>query len=415
MWRRLRTVLDPLTAHNFAIDAGAIGLFAIFQALTSPFIAVVVVRRGAVPWEVGVLAAAPSAAMLLSGWYARLAQGRRLVPIVVWTTAAARILLLVMAWARGLPTYIVSYTAFCLVTAVSNPAYSAIEAGIYREPWRGRLMAGVRTVLGFFQFAAMLVAGRLLQHFGHARVWTVAVVFGLLSSALFSRMREPATAPAPAQPRRAVGALGLVRADPRFRALIVAVMLAGGGNLLVQPGYPIYQVHRLHLGDGAVALLSAAWALAWTLFYPLWGRVCDQRRPAHAIAISFGCYVVVPLCYALGAPLPVLLGASVVQGIGDSALDAGWQNHVMRLAGERTRVYAGAYYTFLGIRGTLAPILGGLIAARFGLVPLFVAGAVATAAGLWTARRLPDGPLEDRNLALGGGAAGVAGVAAPGG
>ena len=142
--------------------------------------------------------------------------------------------------------------------------------------------------------------------------------------------------------------------------------------------------------------------------------MCDQRRPAHAIAISFGCYVVVPLCYALGAPLPVLLGASVVQGIGDSALDAGWQNHVMRLAGERTRVYAGAYYTFLGIRGTLAPILGGLIAARFGLVPLFVAGAVAIAAGLWTARRLPDGPLDDRGLALAG-AAGVAEVAAPGG
>jgi MFS family permease len=391
VWRRLRGVLDPLTAHNFAVDAGAIGLYAVFQALISPFIAVVAVRRGAVPWEVGALAAAPCAAMLLSGWYARLAEGRRLVPFVSATTGAARLFLLVTAWAHGMAAYILSYLGFSVLTAASNPAYAAIERGIYREQWRGRLMAGVRVVLGFFQFGAMLAAGRLMDRYGAGPTWSLAVAFGLGSAGVFLLMREPAPAGRRHEGRQ-VPALALLRQDPRFQRVILAVMLAGGGNLLVQPGYPIYQVHRLHLENGAVALLSAIWALAWTVCYPLWGRVCDTARPAHAVAAGFACYLVPPLCYAAGGGLPVLLVAACVQGMGDSALDAGWQNHVMRLAQDRIGAYAGAYYTFLGVRGTAAPLLGAAIISRFGLVPLFLGGAVLVAAGLAVAHQLPDAP-----------------------
>ena len=400
VWVRLRRVLDPLTARNFAIDAGAGGLFAVFQALTAPFISVVAVRRGAVPWEVGLLAAAPCAAMLLSTWYARLAARGRLVPLVAWSTGAARCLLLATAWAHGLGLYIGAYVGFNLLTAASNPAYTAIEHAIYRQRWRGRLMAGVRTILGFFQFAAMLAAGRLMDRYGPGPVFSAAVVFGVASSALFALVRlpprpqpQPQPQPQPAAPVR-VGAVALARSDPRFGRLILAVMLAGGGNLLVQPGYPLAQVHRLHLSDAEVSLLAAAWAMAWTICYPLWGRLCDRRRPAQAIALGFACYLVPPLCYALGGGLHALLLAGVLQGVGDSALDAGWQNHVMRLGGERTGQYAGAYFTFLGIRGTAAPLLGAAIISRFGLVALFVSGIVLVAAGLAVARHLPDAPLD---------------------
>ncbi len=384
--------------RSFGVDVAATSLFAVFQALLSPFVLIVAVQRGAAPWEVGLLTAAPNAAMLLSGWYARLAERRRLVPWVSWTSGLGRALLLLGAWGSGLGLFLGAYCGFSILSAASNPAYTAIERAIYHERWRGQLMAGVRTALGLVQFLGTLVAGRLMDAYGSARVWTVAVIFGIGSAVVFTRMPEPASAarPAGSEPRDRVagrGALALAAADPRFRALIVAVMLAGGGNLLVAPGYPLYQVHRLHLTDGAVADLTAVWALAWTVCYPLWGRICDRRRPALVVALACGCYVVPPLCYAAGAHLPVLLGAYLVQGVGDSALDAGWQNHVMRLAGDRIGVYAAAYYTFLGVRGTLMPMLGAAAAARFGLVPLFLAGAAMVLAGLWCARRLPDAPL----------------------
>ena len=85
MWRRLVDALGPMTAHNFLVDASAAGLFAIFQALTMPFIAVIAVRRGAGPLEVGILAAIPWVAMLLSGWYARLPHRWPRVAIVTWS------------------------------------------------------------------------------------------------------------------------------------------------------------------------------------------------------------------------------------------------------------------------------------------------------------------------------------------
>lgn len=397
MISRLRTTLGAPTLRNFGLDAGSTALYAVFQALISPFILVVAVRRGALAWEVGLIGAAPNAAMLLSAWYARLVEGRSLVAWVAVTTALGRALMLVAAWSRDMGVYIAAYAASGLLQAASNPAYTAIERAIYEQRWRGQLMAGVRSVLGLIQFLATLAAGRLLDRDGTSRVWTAAVAFGLASSALFSRLREPpraahaASAAVPA--RRPGGALALLREDPRFRALIVAVMFAGGGNLLVSPGYPLYQVHRLHMTDGGVAALTAVWALAWTICYPVWGRVCDRRRPAEIVVLAFACYAIPPLCYAAGAGFHVLLGAYVVQGIGDSALDAGWQNHVMRLAGERTGTYAGAYYTFLGVRGTAAPLLGALLAARFGLRALFLAGAASVLCGLVFARRLPDEPL----------------------
>jgi MFS family permease len=412
---------DPRTAHNFRVDAAAAGLFAVFQALTAPFIAVVAVRRGAAPWEVGVLTAAPCAAMLLSGWYARLAEGRRLVPWVAWTTGLARLALLVTAWAPGMAAYILSYLAFNFLTASSNPAYTAIERAIYREPHRGQLMAGVRSVLGLGQFVATLVAGWLMDRLGPGPVFSVAVAFGLGSAAVFARMRPPE--PGAALPRGPAAdrasAWDLVRRDPQLGRLILAMMLGGGGNLLVQPGYPLYQVHRLHLDNGHVAWLTAAWALAWTVCYPLWGRLCDRRRPAESLAAGFACYLIPPLCYALGGGMPALLLAAWLQGVGDSAVDAGWQNHIMRIAGERTGAYAGAYFTFLGLRGTAGPLLGAALVSRWGLLPLFLSGLGLIALGLGVARRLPDAPPARAPAGVGTGSdrrfpTGLAGRRAPG-
>ncbi len=395
-WQRLRKSLGPVTAHNFLIDASAAGLFAIFQALTAPFVAVVAVRRGATPLEIGLIAAAPSVAMLLSAWYARLAERWSRVGIVSWCTGIARLFLLVTGWTHGMGLYLLSFLGFNVLSAASNPAYTSLERDLYHQNWRGRLMAGVRFTLGLCQFATMLVAGQLLDRWGAGPVFSLAVVFGLGSAAVFSRMREPARPPA-AERRRGPGLRATLAGDPRLRRMLVAVMLAGGGNLLVQPGYPIYQVHVLHLNNEGIALLTAMWSVAWMVGYPLWGRLCDRSRPARAVAAAFLLYLFPPLCYALGGHLGLLLVASGLQGLGDSALDCGWQNHAMRLANERIDAYAGVYFAFLGMRGTVAPLLGAVVISRWGLRPLFLGGMALVASGVVVARHLPDGPLEMRS------------------
>lgn len=392
MWRRLRQLLGPETAHNFAVDAGAAGLFAVFQGLTIPFIMVIAVRRGAAPWEIGWLTAVSATALLLSTWYARLTEGRPKKPIVVFSSGIARLFLLIAGWAHGMAAYLFSYSAFNVVNAASSPAYTAIEREIYHDRWRGRLMGGVKFVLGGCQFATMLVAGRLLDRFHAGPVFTLAVVFGIGSAAVFALLREPAMR-APLRPTPRASPWSLLREDRRMARLIAALMLAGGANFFIAPGYPIYWVNHLHLSNEQVAWITAAWALAWMVCYPLWGRLVDRARPAHAIVISLVCYLALPVMYAVGVNLPGALLGGWVQGMGDSALDVGWQNHVMRLAGDRVGTYAGVYYVFMGVRGTIMPILGSLLIAGWGLRPLFITGAALVAGGLLVARRLPDGPL----------------------
>ncbi len=387
-WRRLQLALGVETAHNFMVDAAAAGLFAVFQGLTGPFIGVIAVRRGAVPWEIGWLTAVPAAALLLSSWYARLGEGRRKKPLVVLTSAIGRLFLLLTGWAHGMAAYLISFSAFNVVSAAGSPAYTAIEREIYHQRWRGRLMAGVRFVLGFCQFATVLLAGGLLDRFGVGPVFTAAVALGVGSALVFGLLHEP---PPRAQVSgRRVSPLGLLRADPRLARMILAVTLVGGANFFVSPGYPIDWVQRMHLSDIQVAWISAAWALAWMVCYPLWGRLVDRRRPASALLGGLFCYLGPPLLYAFGVHFAGAVLASWIQGMGDSALDVGWQNHVMRLGGDRVGQYAGVYFTFLGARGTIMPILGSLVIAGFGLRPLFVLGLAQIACGLYVARRLPD-------------------------
>ena len=393
MWRRLTAALGPQTAHNFAVDAFAAGFFAIFQGLTSPFIAVIAVRRGAVPWQIGWITAVPATALLLATWYGRLAEGRSRVPLVVFATGIARLFLLAAGWAHGVWVYLLSYTAFNAVNAAGSPAYTAIERNIYHEKWRGQLMGGVKFVLGLCQFLTMLVAGPLLDRYHAGPVFTVAVLFGLASAGTFALMREPASPPRP-KTGGATSPRALLAADPRFARMVLAVTLVGGANFLVAPAYPIYWVHRLHLTNAHVAWINAAYSLAWMACYPLWGRLCDRRRPAAAVLAGLASYVGPPLLYAIGANLPLALLGGWMQGMGDSALDVGWQNHVMRLGGPRVGTYAGAYYTFMGVRGTIGPLLGSLIVLRFGLEPVFLVALALIACGLWVARRLPDGPLD---------------------
>jgi MFS family permease len=397
VWRRLQAVLGPETARNFLFDAVAAGLYAIFQGLTNPFVTVLAVRRGAQPWEVGWLNAAPAASLLLGTWYARLAAGRRKVPVVVVSTAFARLWFLLAGWSHDLVVYLVAITAFNLVNAAGSPAYTAVEREIYHQRWRGRLMGGVKFALGLGQFVTMLVAGELLDRWHAGWVFTVAVAFGLASAAVFAGVREPPPRPEERSDGLRTSALGLLREDPRFARLIASVMLVGGANFFVSPAYPLVWVHRLDLSNEGVAWITAAWALAWMVCYPLWGRLSDRHRPAQAVRVAYACYLVPPLLYALGiVHLPEALLAGWAQGMGDSALDVGWQNHVMRLGGDRVGLYAGVYYTFMGVRGTALPLLGSLVATAFGLRTVFAVGVALIAAGLYVARELPDGPLARR-------------------
>ena len=373
-------------------------MYAVFAGLTSPFLSIIAVRRGAVAWEIGWLAAAPYVGLLFASWYGRAAEGRPKVPIVVWTNALARPLIALAGWTSNIGLYLGAITAFNFLAAAGAPAYTAVEQAIYHQQWRGRLMGGVRFMLGLGQFAATLVAGQALHRYGAGPVFSVAAGFGVLSALGFLLIREPAASIArgPVPPDRHPTGMQILRNNRPFVRLLLAVTLAGGGNLLVQPGYPIYQVHVLHLGDVDIAYLSALWALAWMLSYPLWGLLCDRKRPAHAVLGAFTAYIVPPLVYALHPGLGGVLVAAFAQGVGDAGIDAGWQNHVMRLTQQHLSSYAGTYLSWMGIRGTAAPMLGALMIGVLGLHTVFVVSLLPIIAGAVLAWNLPEMPLAQR-------------------
>jgi len=183
--QRIESHLSPAErrtlACNFTVDAVTAWLYAVFAGLTGPFLAILAVRRGAPPWAVGWLAAAPYVGLLFASWYGRWTERRRKVPIVVWTNALARPLLAVAGWTSGVGWYLAAVTGWNLLSAVGGPAYTAVEQAIYHRRWRGRLMGGVRFMLGLGQFVATLAAGRALHRWGSGPVFTVAAAFGVVA------------------------------------------------------------------------------------------------------------------------------------------------------------------------------------------------------------------------------------------
>ncbi len=391
---RLRYVDRWLTAQPGTIRANArtdfisATLFGAFGGLTIPFIPVMGRRLGASPLEVSLLVAASALAMLLSLLWVRLLRGADPVRLVVWTQSVGRGLFLLMPFVRIPGLYLALVLLYHGVASAAPLGYAQVMGAVYPQELRARIMAMVRIGMAAAWIAAALLGGRIMQAVPFQLVFAVAAAFGVAGAQVFRRMRLPPRREPLERPAAGVGWRAL-RQDRRFRRFLGAFFVFGFGAWLMGPAVPLLLVDVLHATNFQVGMLGAVTSAAWLVAYYQWGRVIDRRSAPGALTLVFLLGTLTPLVYLLATSPWVVLLAGASDGFVSAGVDLGWLTALLNYAPTGgVAHYVAIFNTLVGVRGSTAPLLAGVLIPRLGVRAIFALAAVCTLCGALLMRRV---------------------------
>jgi MFS family permease len=254
-------------------------------------------------------------------------------------------------------------------------------------------------------FTAMVgttfMAGPLLKHVSYQYVFPVTCLFGIAAAIVFGLIPVPSEQETAAEraPRRPlsealrttaeflVSTLKILQTDRGYRWFALSVFTYGFGNLMIAPAIPIIQVDRLHISTKNIALLAnlAQMTAAGAYFY--WGRYVDRHSPLKAVVVNILLNALIPLFYLTAGNKWMLVPAFLLAGITQAGIDLSYFNSILSFATEANASRYQALHSFLlGIRGVIAPLIGGFmveVLGKDGLNRLFMLALTFILAGCW--------------------------------
>ncbi len=360
---------------NARTDLLAAILFGLFGGLTIPFIPVMGRRLGASSLEVSLLVAAPAVVLLLSLWWVNVIRTTHAVSLVVWPSFVGRALFLLMPLVHTPAAYVGLVILYHAITSIGMFGYAQVMRWAYPADVRGRIMAGVRVGMAVAWVAASLVGGRVLQYLPFQQVFAAAALGGMASATVFSRMRTRT----PAEPVDRLSVSGtwvILRENRAFRRFLGGFFIFGFGSWLMGPAIPLLLVDELHASNFQVGLLGAVTSGMWLLSYHYWGKMIDRHTPTGAVATIFLIGTLTPLIYLLAPTSWVVLLAGVTEGLTSAGVDLGWLTAVLQYAPpQQVRHYVAIFNTLVGLRGSIAPVVTGLLIPHVGVRPIFALAA----------------------------------------
>ncbi len=225
-----------------------------------------------------------------------------------------------------------------------------------------------------------------------------ALIFGLGAAAytygywIFGRVTEPPDPPQEAQGFRAeFRAIPETLRDPHFRAFLTVRLLLAGASM----SDPFFAVYALRVLDFPPAILGV-FVMALTGAAPLsnivWQRVAERKGSRRIIRYASVFYGLAPLYAALVGLLGLgkwaYLGVFLLTSVAAQGFNLGHTNHLLNIAPPNARSrYIGTLNTLVGA-ALFTPVLGGLIADRFGYLPVFAISLLLCAGAWWQCGKL---------------------------
>ncbi|MBN1460037.1 MAG: MFS transporter [Armatimonadetes bacterium] len=251
---------------------------------------------------------------------------------------------------------------------------------------RGADTAGAFLGLSLVALVIYLMQGSAayLQAAAFRRIILIAAVPGLLAVAVLWAVREPAQCALPAETE----AGPRPRFSGRFKLFLVAVGLFALANS--SDAFLLLRAQNLGLSVFGVAVLLAAFNLAYSLISPLAGRWSDRVSRASVVALGWGTYSVTYLGFALARQswhVWALFGLyAIYYGVAEGTARALVADLVP--AEQRGMAY-GLYSGIVGAAALPASLLAGVVWEGIGTwggwgasAPFFVGGALSALAVL---------------------------------
>lgn len=156
-------------------------------------------------------------------------------------------------------------------------------------------------------------------------------------------------------------------------------MVSGFGLMLIQPAIPLFAVDVLEISYlEMAAAISIAKGLGFVLSTPIWSRWIDQVnlfKLASFVALSFGLFTIL-MSFSIWSIL-WFYAAYFWYGVGQGGSHLIWNMSGPMFSGkEESSKYTGVNVALVGIRGAVAPPLGGWLAVILGPIEVLVLGGV---------------------------------------
>lgn len=380
----LRKQVPNQARHAFRIDLIASLLAGLYTGAVFPFVGIIARDQlNASPTLLALIGAAPFLGNLMALFWARAMEGRPKVPFVKWAHLGARLIVVLSLFAVGAWPFALVISMCQIVGTAATPAYAAVMKDVYPDDQRGRLLGYTRASILAAQVVSTLLAGWLMGEaigLSHTHVFPAAALLGIAAALIFSRINPHEAAQYAEAPRepflrklRETGSfiwqtLGILGEDRAYRWFALSVFTYGFGNLMTVPLIPLIQVDELHMKPTELAVLSNLTQAVAVIGYFYWGRYVDRNSPQKAVVVNVLLNCLIPVVYIATAlfhrPSPwVLIPAFVIGGVVAAGIDMSYFNALLTFAGpDNVSRYQALQSFLLGIRGTIAPFIGGGLA-----------------------------------------------------
>lgn len=322
---------------------------------------------------------------------------RRVLPVGFWTGGAMRVAVLFLALAgllfEGRAALIAALAAmalFGLFAGMQTVVFQTLLSKVIPVNYRGRLM-GIRnflaslTTIGVAWVGGNYLVGTPPTAGGYGQVFLLSFVLTTIGLLVLVLVREPEP-PTVADKRSFTQYLrempAFLRAEPAFARFVLARAVSTLGRMAL-PFYILYAGESIGLSGETLASLTVAFTVAATLANLFWGWLSDQYGFRLCLLLSIGLWIAATLTLLLSANYWVVVAVFAAIGASQEGFRLGSISLPMEFGNrENTSLRLAIANTVSEGAGSVAPLLGGLVAAALGYSAVFLGASALLCLGL---------------------------------
>lgn len=341
---------------------------------------------GASAFQIALLTMLKPVATILSFYWSAGLGGKRLGSNVMWAGIWMRAPFLLCLWVDSVGYVIAASVNYMFFYRAGIPAWMEILKRNMPEGRRGRIFS-ISSGLGYAEGIILSLAmGAILDH--DPGMWKglffCSAGLGLVAAVMQGRVAPegPATERVGVPLRELLvrpwrDSWELMRQRPDFSRFQWGFMICGFGIMLIQPALPLFAVDWLGISYlEMAAAVSIAKGMGFALSSPLWAKWIDRVnvfRMASIVFLTVGLFPVL-LCFSEWS-LGWLYAAYFWYGVGQGGSHLVWHlSGPMFARKEESSRYTGVNVVLAGLRGGVAPPLGGWLAVLFGPIAVLLLG-----------------------------------------
>lgn len=375
---------SPEVRRVLRVDLVAALLLTGFASLTGPFTGLMLrTELGATPFQLSMMASAGAAFMLSSLMWARLVEGRRPLPYVVWAGFIGRGLFLLVPFVDYAWQMVAILVLANFIGTMAAPASTMLVERIYPKEQRGRALGVVRSAAAVPAIFVLLGSGTFIGAISYRWAFVAAAVLGMAASLQQLRLPVPdAPAAPPVRPAGLKTAWAALRDDRAFRRLMIAACVFGTGIWIQMPAHPVLMADVLKITTAQAGTFAGVAAVAGLVGNSLWGRLTDRFGAGRVLAVVYFIGAITPAVDMFVTNPRVLVVSYVCDALMTTGLDLVLMLAIMDIAGRQQTVrYAAIASTLGGLRGIVAPLAGAAIIEYVGVRAVYAVAATMMIAG----------------------------------